>query len=74
MCRNEGVIAQKHLVAGMDERTSFAHPGSDKPRIVGDRLVTRSAKLAQEPVTRQPAWSWRVIQKIAMAALVPLIG
>jgi len=74
MYRNEGVIAQKPLVAGMGERTSFAHTCRYKPRIVGDRLVARSAKLAQEPVTRQPVRSWRVVQKIAMTVPVPLIG
>ena len=33
MCRNEGVIVQKHLVTGMGERTSLSHPGHDKPAI-----------------------------------------
>ena len=33
MCRNEGVIVQKHLMTGMGERTSPSHPGRDKPAI-----------------------------------------
>ena len=74
MCRNEVVIAQKHLVAGTGERTSFAYPGRDEPRIVGDRLVARGARLAQGPVTCLPAWRRCIVQNVVIAAPVPVVG
>lgn len=63
LCRNEGVVAQKNLMTDVSEPTFLADPARDKPAVRRDGLVARSAKLAQEPVTRQSARSWRFLQK-----------
>ena len=58
-------------MASVGEGTSFTHTGRDKSAISRNCLVARSAKLAQEPVTCQPAWRCRVVQKVAMTAPGP---